>query len=309
MHARRARTSDSRRPMAKRGFRILVGTDGSSRAREAVRAAVGFPWPAASHADGVVARGLPPASVEPMPPSVWEAVDDAVRREARRAEATLRRRWPTAEVAVVDRAPVDAIVSEARRRGARAIVAGSRGHGLWSRLVLGSVSRGVVRRAKGAVLVVKARLDRPRRLLVGLDASAHARRTARLLASLAPSSGTRLRLVTVLESVRPASLALLPAAMRALVAGQAETLDTRAARAARRRLDAVASRLTRAGFTVEVEVRRGVPLDELIAGVAAFRADVVVVGARGVGGVERLLLGSVAEGVLARSPVTVLVVR
>ena len=295
--------------MAARGFRVLVATDGSPRAREAVRAAVGFPWPAGSHADGVVARALPLPSIEPMPAPVWDAVDDAVRREARRTEALLRPRWPTARVAVVDRAPVDAILGEARRRGARAIVIGSRGHGFWSRLVLGSVSRGVVRRAKGVALVVKARLDRPRRLLVGLDASAHARRAARFLASLAPSPRTRLRLITVLESVRPASLALLPAATRALVAGQAETLDATAARAARRRLDAVASRLARAGFTVEVEVRRGVPLDELIADVAAFHADLVVVGARGIGGIERLLLGSVAEGVLTRSPVSVLVVR
>ena len=56
-------------------------------------------------------------------------------------------------------------------------------------------------------------------------------------------------------------------------------------------------------------MRRGVPLDELIADVAAFHADLVVVGARGIGGIERLLLGSVAEGVLTRSPVSVLVVR
>src|SRR3989442_14287169 len=149
MHARRARAPDSRRQMARRGFRILVGTDGSPRAREAGRAAVGFPWPAASHADGVVARGLPPASVEPMPPSVWEAVDDAVRREARRAEAVLRRRWPTAEGAVVDRAPVDAISGEARRRGAPASGVGSRGHGVWGRPLLRRGSRGGVPPAQG----------------------------------------------------------------------------------------------------------------------------------------------------------------
>jgi nucleotide-binding universal stress UspA family protein len=34
-----------------------------------------------------------------------------------------------------------------------------------------------------------------------------------------------------------------------------------------------------------------------------------VIGARGVGGVERLLMGSVAEGALDRCPVTVVVVR
>jgi nucleotide-binding universal stress UspA family protein len=55
------------------------------------------------------------------------------------------------------------------------------------------------------------------------------------------------------------------------------------------------------------EVRVGRPLEELLA--CARDADVLVVGARGVGAVERLLLGSVAEGLTARSPVPMLVVR
>jgi nucleotide-binding universal stress UspA family protein len=43
--------------------------------------------------------------------------------------------------------------------------------------------------------------------------------------------------------------------------------------------------------------------------VAATGADLLVLGARGVGGVTRLLLGSVAEGALGRAPVSVLVVK
>jgi nucleotide-binding universal stress UspA family protein len=54
-------------------------------------------------------------------------------------------------------------------------------------------------------------------------------------------------------------------------------------------------------------VRR--PLTELLRGMSASRADVVVAGARGVGAVERLLLGNVAEGALAHAPVSVLIVK
>jgi hypothetical protein len=39
--------------------------------------------------------------------------------------------------------------------------------------------------------------------------------------------------------------------------------------------------------------------------VKALKVDLLCVGARGVGGVERLVLGSVAEGALDRSPVAV----
>ena len=50
-------------------------------------------------------------------------------------------------------------------------------------------------------------------------------------------------------------------------------------------------------------------MTELLDAVRDSRADLLAIGARGVGGVERLLLGSVAEGRVGRAPVTVLVVR
>jgi nucleotide-binding universal stress UspA family protein len=56
-------------------------------------------------------------------------------------------------------------------------------------------------------------------------------------------------------------------------------------------------------------VREGVPLVDLLHEAAGFRADLLVVGARGTGGLARLLLGSVAEGALDRSPGPVLLVK
>jgi len=56
-------------------------------------------------------------------------------------------------------------------------------------------------------------------------------------------------------------------------------------------------------------VRAATPLVGLLDAAKAAQADVLVIGARGTGGVSRLLLGSVAEGALARAPISVLVVR
>jgi nucleotide-binding universal stress UspA family protein len=50
-------------------------------------------------------------------------------------------------------------------------------------------------------------------------------------------------------------------------------------------------------------------LRELLASAANARAHGVAVGPRGASGVRQLLLGSVADGVLNRCPLTVLVVR
>jgi nucleotide-binding universal stress UspA family protein len=192
---------------------------------------------------------------------------------------------------------------------ARAIVVGARGQGLVSRLVLGSVSRGVVRRARCAVLVVKGRPRAVRRLVVGLDGSAHARRAAEFVATLAVPPRGSVTVARVVEAVRLPSLAQLPAAIRARLAAEEAAVNRERLAAARQDVEAVAKRLQRAGWTVRRAVATGAPLTELLRAVAAARADLLVVGSRGAGGLERRLLGSVADGALSRSPVSVLIVR
>lgn len=56
-------------------------------------------------------------------------------------------------------------------------------------------------------------------------------------------------------------------------------------------------------------VRLGRPLSELAAAVAETDAHLLVLGARGVGGLERLLFGSVVEGALDHARVPVLIAR
>jgi nucleotide-binding universal stress UspA family protein len=272
-----------------------------------VAAITRFPWPKGARADGVVARGLPVDGE--WSASLGAAIEASVAREARRAERTLRRRWPAAEVRVVDAAPVPGIMAEARRRGAGVIVLGSRGHGALSRLVLGSVSLGVVRRVPGAALVVRGRLAEPSRFLVGLDGSPHSRRAADFVAGLPPPPGGHVTLTAVAEPAHPPSMGLLPGRVRGLLQGQLAALEEEKRATARREIAVATPALRRAGWQVTADVRVGVPLDELLAGVAAARAQVLVVGARGIGGLERLLLGSVAEGALHRAPVSVLIVR
>ena len=67
--------------------------------------------------------------------------------------------------------------------------------------------------------------------------------------------------------------------------------------------------LSSAGWKVDQAVTDGAPLRDLLATVSNVGADLLVVGAKGVTGLRHLLLGSVAEGALNRSPVPVLVVR
>ena len=280
-------------------FPVLLATDGSRAARVAAGAAVRFPWPGGARGHGVLARSRPPRSG--WPDSVTQAIRQSELRAALAARRALRSRWPDAEVAVVDRSPVDATLAEARRLDAKAVVVGARGHG--------SISRLVVRQVRTAVLVIKRPLPDVRHLLIGIDGSTYSRKAVELVARLAVPDAGAVTLIAVVEPVRPVSVGLLPSSIRGTIGRELAALEAERTQHAQRELDRAARRLKRAGWSVEAEVRTGTPLIELVGAAQDFRTDVLVLGARGVSGLERLLLGSVAEGALHRAPMSVLIVR
>ena len=299
---------DSRRSMAKPGrFTILVATDGSEEATAAVRATAVFPWPEGSRAHAVVVRTpLPTADI---PASVWTEVDRGLTAVADAARKILSERWPDAEARVVDGPTVDAILARAQRVGARAIVLGSHGHGPIARLLLGSISLGVVRQMKHAALVVRSRPRGFANVVLAFDGSRQSRHAVTFVAGLDVPPDGRLTIVRVLEHPALQSLGLMPASTRAAIATQAAAVAATEEAKARREVEAAAAELRRAGWTVDMAIRYGAPLQELLAATKTARAQLLAVGARGHGPLERLLLGSVAEGALHRAPVSVLVVR
>lgn len=148
-----------------------------------------------------------------------------------------------------------------------------------------------------------------RSLLIGVDGSSGARRAVAFVARLRPPFRGQATVVQVVEPARPPSLGLLPGAVRADLAGQVAALEAARLRAARREVDAAAARLGNAGWRASGRVISGVPLVELLRQAKAIDADLIVLGARGVGGVERFLLGSVADAATKRSPISVLIVK
>ena len=292
--------------MARRSsFEVVIGTDGSASGRAAVEAATRFPWPARARAVLVVAtRGVIEWS-----PAARALAQGVARRVGSSALRTLRRRWPAARASYPLQAPSGALLAAARSAGRGAIVVGSGGRGMLGRMLLGSVSRQVVQAASCPVLVVKGRLSRARHFTIGVDGSASSRRAAEVVARLSVPAGGRVTLVSVIEPVRVPSGGLMPARIGGALRAEAERLTSER----RRKLEGVQrtlrQRLGRAGWKVQEVMRSATPLEGLLDVAKAGRADVLVIGARGTGGLERLLLGSVAEGAMARAPMSVLVVR
>jgi nucleotide-binding universal stress UspA family protein len=286
-------------------FAVVVATDGSSTARAAVVTTLRFPWPDGTEVYGVVARRTRATAGRPV--YVLEAFDRAFRKAASDARRLLSARWPGVQIPVVDKSPAQAIIAEARRVGARVIVVGWRGHGPVRRLLLGSVSRAVVRRAICPVLVVNRRPKQIRRLVIGIDGSVNARRAVELVAELPPPPGGSATLVTALEPIAVPPPTLLPPVMRGRV--RREILKAEPAVKARRELDRAAATLRTAGWRTSTVLRSGAPLAVLLSAVQARRADLLVMGFRGISGLRRLVVGSVADGALNRARVPVLLVR
>jgi nucleotide-binding universal stress UspA family protein len=285
-------------------FRVLIASDGSRVATAAVKTALRVPWPSPSQAYGVVAND---AYIDYRRSIVLAALDDAPDLVAARATRLLATRWPAAQTLVVKRTPADAIVREALRVGADVIVMGWRGHGVVRRLLAGSVSRSVVRRAPCPVLVTRRAIADVKRIVVGVDGSSQSRAAVDFVARL-PGRGRQVTLVTAVELMRLPSQVHLTSAMRATMATEIGRINrTRHARA-RKELERARASLVRRNWNAEIVVTAGAPLRELLRQVAKRRADLVVVGACGITGLDRVLLGSVANGALDRSPVPVLIV-
>jgi nucleotide-binding universal stress UspA family protein len=287
-------------------FRILAGVDGSAHARAALAALVRGPWPDDARVRVVVARRIR----GPLRRSILlSALDVRADDAAERARRTLARRWPDAEAIVVDEEPGDGILAEAKKFRADLIAIGWRGYGPARGLLMGSVSRVVVRGATCAVLVVRRAPVRLRKVLIAFDGSSNAARAVDIVARLTPVPDGQVTLVQVVQLVAPASLGPSVGGIRASITDELKRINAGRSRAAEKALNTAARKLNRAGWRTRTEVKVGEPLRELLRAAKAAKADVIVVGARGTSGMRHLLLGSVAESLLSRSPVPVLLAR
>lgn len=283
----------------------MVATDGSSQARAAVATLLAVPWPAETHVRAVIARQRTPYSRSILLSLLDQNADEL----AAQARHTLAQRWPNAEAVVVDKTAVAGILHEAERFRADLIVVGWRGHGAAKRLLMGSVSRGVVRGAQCAVLVVRQRLKGVQRIVIGFDASANAQRAVELVAKLAAPSNGRVTLVRVAEILAPSSRGPAVGGIRSTIGREVKRINAERAKAAMKALNRAAAALRHSGWRTRTQLWTGEPLRDLMTAVDDADPQLVVIGARGTSGVRQLLLGSVAEGVLSRSRIPVLLAR
>ena len=186
--------------------RLLVATDGSEDAARAIRVAADLSGRAGSNLHLAHAWRRSTSFLGYSP--VWGAEDSYVREEAERLleEQAERARAAGGTVAgshPSEGRPAEEIAGLAGELGAGLVLVGSRGLGPVKRLVMGSVSEGVVELAPCPVLVVRGGEGAwpPKRLIVGDDGSVEAGRAGELAAGIGRLFGARLLLLRVYPSV------------------------------------------------------------------------------------------------------------
>jgi len=207
------------------------------------------------------------------------------------------------------------ILVHATRLPADLIVMGTHGRSGFQRLMLGSVTEKVLRKARAPVLTVPSALSaldpagrEPfRRILCAVDFSECSMAGLRYAASLAEESRARLATVHVIELAPPAYDPLVGPPMD--LPGYRQACET----ASRERLRNVIPVDLRQSSKIESGVEEivvcGKPHHEILRIAGNWQSDLIVLGVHGRNAVDRLLFGSTVEPVVRRAHCPVLTVR
>jgi nucleotide-binding universal stress UspA family protein len=200
--------------------------------------------------------------------------------------------------------PATVIIKRADEWDADLIVVGSHGRTALGRFFFGSVSQKVLHESGRSVRVARGRIeepDTPVRLVIGIDGSEGADAAVEVVASRKWPAGSEARIVS-------ATLAAPQVTSQRMVGPITNWILEQKARV-KRMIDKDIDKLTLAGLKTDAIVKDGNPKSLLIDEAESWGADCIFVGARGLGRVERFMLGSVSSAVAARAHCSVEVIH
>jgi len=219
----------------------------------------------------------------------------------------LTERGLTVDTAVPYGPAADEILDEVKIRRPNMVVMATHGRSGLGRSIYGSVADAVLRRIELPLVLVPAackespRVDQPMRVLVCLDGSALAEQALDEAQELAPGADTTYHLVRLVEPVYTG----MYGEAAPYVYGTQE-MDLTSAEAY---LETMAQRLRAGGRNVTTAVSIADPAGAIVAAANDEKVDYIAMATHGRGGLARLVLGSVASGVVQRAQVPLLLIR
>lgn len=211
-------------------------------------------------------------------------------------------------------APADTILDIAATLHPDLILVGARKRSNIARILLGSVSTAILRRARCSVQIVRPRLhdyrvERSYRVMLATDGSASADKATMALAGRPWKEGTEAHVVSVIELLQPPTLSLVEPGDEGFPSFPADYA------AAQEHSHAIAVRALGQISPVLRHVTCETPTiangvkDALLEVMEVWQPDLIFVGSHGVKGFDRVVLGSVSEAIAIHANCSVEVVR
>lgn len=287
-------------------MKVLVAYDGSDCANAALDdiGRAGLPDEVECKVLSVIENWLPP-------PSGLEMIEHIDRDQeyltlAHRAALRLQEFHPewTVKAEVGIGSPASVILERAGEWNPELIVLGAHGRSALGRFFFGSVSQKVLHEADCAVRIAREPGEkpvRPIRLIIGFDGSAGAIEAVRAVTARHWPADCEARIV---YAAWPS-----PEFPSQPLVGQIADWIADEDLKVKRKVDSVVNDLNEAGVRTKAVIRAEEPKRLLLSEAEKWEADCIFVGARGLGRLERLRMGSVSSGVAARAQCSVEVVR
>lgn len=287
---------------------IVLGIDGSESSAIAADLVTAASWPEGTRVRLVAAFEGPVDWAGVVPEvALLEGSDEEIRAELCDAldeqAARLRARGLVTECVVRRGRAASVLLKAAEEPLADLIVVGSRGHGVAATALLGSVSATLADHAPCPVLV--ARRPSVRRIVLAADGSQSAEAIPQILGAWGAFRGVPADVVSVAPAPLRSSISISPW----LGTHVPQERPDDAYQHQRAIAEQTACRLTALGLPSSGRVLVGDAAREIERVAREADADLVITGSRGLGQLQRLLLGSVAHHVLLHAHASVLVMR
>jgi nucleotide-binding universal stress UspA family protein len=286
-------------------MRILFATDGSIGAQNA-RDFLGS-LPLTPGTELLVVSIVPCSRTEEVNPASTEETEQR-RSWADLAAYRLARAGLSTDSLLVEGHPAEQICRLAEQKAVDLVVMGSRGRAALARFLLGSVSYQVLKHAPASVLLVKRAFRPIEKAMIGVDGSADSDRAVAFLRTFPLPPEVSVEAVHVIQ-VRPPFCSTSEGYSETAEMSRATESLRVAAEAEGKRVLVSAAEALEGSYRVETLISEGPAANTLVDLVGSRGSDLLVVGSRGLTGVDRFLMGSVSTQVAVHAPCSVLVVR
>jgi len=284
--------------------RLLLATDGSEFSEGAVREAIRIAGACASKLTIVSVIETNP-EYEALAPGAMEKTEKEVRAKLEAIQERVRKEGVICDLVIHEgEDSYRYIVDEANKQKITMIIMGRRGRRGFKRLVMGSTTSWTIGHSHCSVLVVPRAAEVGfTNILLATDGS----RTSAAAASEAIGIAQRNRSTLTVISVVPSEF--LPPTDIELAMSRREMIADRELTEAEKSVRTVKEAAEKAGVTVKAFVMSGKPADAIVETAKEKKSGLIILGSHGRTGLEKLLMGSVAERVIVLSDSAVMVVK